>query len=116
MLNGSLNVILMFVSGRTLAICRRDVFPSTRSLADPSNKSSSGSIETILLGDLVNNADCWSIFKARSFELAPQSVYQPNPNLNENHRMLNRLGQLNGDMPRYFDWNAKAITNRGSTK
>ena len=30
--------------------------------------------------------------------------------------MLNRLGHWNGDMPRYFDWNANAITSRGSLK
>jgi hypothetical protein len=33
-----------------------------------------------------------------------------------NARMENRLGQWNGDMPRYFDWNAIARRTRGSRK
>ena len=33
-----------------------------------------------------------------------------------NDRIENRLGQLNGDMPRYFDWNENASRMRGSGK
>src|SRR5262245_63520342 len=33
-----------------------------------------------------------------------------------NDRIENRLGQLNGDMPRYFDWNVNASRMRGSAK
>ena len=33
-----------------------------------------------------------------------------------NDRIENRLGQLNGDMPRYFDWNENASRTRGSRK
>ena len=31
-------------------------------------------------------------------------------------RMVNRLGQRNGDMPRYFDWNENARRTRSSEK
>ena len=31
-------------------------------------------------------------------------------------RMLNRLGQRNGDMPRYFDWKQNASRTRSSVK
>ena len=33
-----------------------------------------------------------------------------------NDRIENRLGQLNGDIPRYFDWNVIASRTRGSRK
>ena len=33
-----------------------------------------------------------------------------------NDRIENRLGQLNGDMPRYFDWNENASRTRSSRK
>ncbi len=33
-----------------------------------------------------------------------------------NDRMVNRLGQRNGDMPRYLDWNENASRTRSSPK
>ncbi len=33
-----------------------------------------------------------------------------------NDRMVNRLGQRNGDMPRYLLWNENASRTRGSEK
>src|SRR3954467_6215018 len=33
-----------------------------------------------------------------------------------NDRIENKLGQLNGDMPRYFAWNENASRTRGSLK
>ena len=33
-----------------------------------------------------------------------------------NDRMVNRLGQRNGDMPKYFDWKEKASRMRSSLK
>ncbi len=45
----------------------------------------------------------------------PRGWYTPN-SYSMNDRMVNRLGQRNGDMPRYFAWNEKASRTRSSLK
>src|SRR5207253_5785399 len=48
-------------------------------------------------------------------EQPPYGCHTPN-SYSRNERMENRLGQLNGDIPRYFDWNENASRMRSSEK
>src|SRR5208283_2512738 len=56
--------------------------------------------------------------RAITVETAPQppSGWKTPYSYSRNDRIEKRLGQLKGDIPRYFDWNVIASRIRGSSK